>query len=522
MRASRESPKGLTTSFGVALLTFAVMPTSIAYQDLASLFARRVSAGERVREHLIASPFGTIHAATFSFPRPVGSTIPEPVGYRVASLNLTRSDVTGSVSPRALFDLSETVPPLDVAMVNRRLKGDRIVPRAEWDLAQAERDLQQVQAEELAKTAAELRRIQEHDAAPVAAAPSPEPAIVVASVSPDVDKPRSPALQGEISVGPPAATVERPDESIPQSSREPAFREPVAQEPAAQEPVAEPVSQEPAAQEAARAPAAEVEASQRDTAVPGLDEDVSPTIRTARIYFGTEPLGGMSATLEPWAPGQGPIVVDGLESADSALDEGSPVTNAKLAMVTPDGGETIARKGEVAGAGRGLMSPAERLGLVGEERAKHEKCLADAIYFEARGEPVRGQMAVAQVVMNRVFSGYYPDNVCGVVYQNSHRHLACQFTFACDGVADKVKEPDAWERAERIAHDTLDGKYWLPDVGKATHYHAYWVHPWWVRTMRKIDRIGVHTFYRPRRWGDGADLPVWGDAEQTAEALSKL
>ena len=115
--------------------------------------------------------------------------------------------------------------------------------------------------------------------------------------------------------------------------------------------------------------------------------------------------------------------------------------------------------------------------------------------------------------MNRVFSGYYPTTVCGVVYQNAHRRLACQFTFACDGIPDKITEPDAWERAKTISRETLDGKHWLPDVGKATHYHAYWVRPHWVRTMHRLDKIGVHTFYRPRNWGDGAAQPMWGDAE---------
>ena len=124
-----------------------------------------------------------------------------------------------------------------------------------------------------------------------------------------------------------------------------------------------------------------------------------------------------------------------------------------------------------------MSSPAERLGLNDdpEERGKHEKCLAEAIYFEARGEPVRGQIAVAQVVMNRVFSRYYPNSVCGVVYQNSNRR-ACQFSFACDRIPnDRITEPTAMDRAKQIAHDTLDGKYWLTDVGKATHYHARWV-----------------------------------------------
>ena len=141
---------------------------------------------------------------------------------------------------------------------------------------------------------------------------------------------------------------------------------------------------------------------------------------------------------------------------------------------------------------------------------------------KSRGEQARGQIAVAQVVMNRVFSGYYPTTVCGVVYQNAHRRLACQFTFACDGIPDKITEPHAWERAKNIARETLDGKHWLPDVGKATHYHAYWVRPYWVRTMHKLDKIGVHTFYRPRSWGDGAAQPVWGDAELNIAPAEKL
>jgi spore germination cell wall hydrolase CwlJ-like protein len=167
-------------------------------------------------------------------------------------------------------------------------------------------------------------------------------------------------------------------------------------------------------------------------------------------------------------------------------------------------------------------TPAERLHLSGKSRAKAEKCLANAVYFEARSEPVRGQIAVAQVVLNRAFSGFYPEDVCGVVYQNAHRRLACQFTFACDGIPDVVRQPHEYSVAKRIASDILDGKLWLPDVGKATHYHAYYVHPYWVRAMRKMRRIGAHTFYRPRMWGDGSDAPSWGTAAQTAETLSKL
>src|SRR5262249_58140344 len=98
-------------------------------------------------------------------------------------------------------------------------------------------------------------------------------------------------------------------------------------------------------------------------------------------------------------------------------------------------------RGEAAGKDRRRRPRAERLALADASRTKSEKCLAEAIYFEARGEAVRGQMAVAQVVLNRVFSEKYPNTVCGVVYQNAHRRLHCQFTFACDGIPDIVREP---------------------------------------------------------------------------------
>lgn len=259
-------------------------------------------------------------------------------------------------------------------------------------------------------------------------------------------------------------------------------------------------------------PHADSEPFHPDEAVPTLGEALSPNLMTASVYFGAAPLADTAGALQPWSPDRVSLAPD--HDGDlAALDEITPSPETLSAAIDPDGGETIVRKGEVVpGGGHALRSPAERLGLYGGERAKAEKCLADAVYFESRGEPLRGQIAVAQVVMNRVFSGYYPTDVCGVVYQNAHRHLSCQFTFACDGIKDKITEPDAWERAQRVATETLDGKHWLPDVGKATHYHAYWVRPWWVRTMHKLDKIGVHTFYRPRKWGDGADRPAWGDA----------
>ncbi|RDI55114.1 spore germination cell wall hydrolase CwlJ-like protein [Microvirga subterranea] len=130
--------------------------------------------------------------------------------------------------------------------------------------------------------------------------------------------------------------------------------------------------------------------------------------------------------------------------------------------------------------------------------SKEQRCLAEAVYFEARSEPEEGQAAVAQVVLNRVKSGLYPSSICGVVYQNRHRHLACQFTFACEGKALRIGESDSWDRAKRVASAVLEGRTYLADVGGATHYHANYVRPYWARRLKKMDVIGRHIFYKLR------------------------
>ncbi len=129
--------------------------------------------------------------------------------------------------------------------------------------------------------------------------------------------------------------------------------------------------------------------------------------------------------------------------------------------------------------------------------ATERRCLATAIYFEARGEPIRGQMAVAQVVVNRLKNPAYPNSVCGVVYQNQNMYNACQFSFACDGVRDVVHDQVAWGIATEIADAELDGEaVYLPEIGSATHYHAIYVHPDWAPTMQRMAQIGMHVFYR--------------------------
>lgn len=130
-----------------------------------------------------------------------------------------------------------------------------------------------------------------------------------------------------------------------------------------------------------------------------------------------------------------------------------------------------------------------------------QRCLAAGIYFEARGEIEKGQAAVAQVILNRVKAPTYPNTICGVVYQNKHWRNRCQFSFACDGVYDRVNDKEAWNRAVRIARDVSKGKIYLDKVADSTHYHATYVKPRWRKKMKVVDRIGVHIFYRTKNGG---------------------
>ncbi|MBZ9739117.1 MULTISPECIES: cell wall hydrolase [unclassified Mesorhizobium] len=125
-----------------------------------------------------------------------------------------------------------------------------------------------------------------------------------------------------------------------------------------------------------------------------------------------------------------------------------------------------------------------------------QKCLANGIYFEARGETVRGQAAVAQVILNRVRNPAYPNSICGVVYQNDSWFNRCQFSFACDGRKKRIDNPVAYKTAQDIGMAVTAGKIFIPEVGSSTHYYAQYVHPGWARTMQKMTKIGLHIFYR--------------------------
>lgn len=138
-----------------------------------------------------------------------------------------------------------------------------------------------------------------------------------------------------------------------------------------------------------------------------------------------------------------------------------------------------------------------------EDRAQAELCLTQAIYYEAATEPLEGQQAVAQTVLNRMRHPGYPKSVCGVVYEGAMRPTGCQFSFTCDGALGRAPNAALWRQAKGVAAKALDG-YVMRAVGTATHYHADYVAPYWAPTLYKIVQIGRHIFYR---WTGPQGLP---------------
>jgi spore germination cell wall hydrolase CwlJ-like protein len=513
--------------FWLSAFCIALMPTSVGYQDLAALIAHRPPIAVNFSgAHLIASPLGTIERATFSFTRPIGTVI--PTAYEIQNV---------SFDPRALdayawkvdeARTSHATRQVDYPTVNRSNKGDRL--------------------QFTTPTAADPKTLPQLQPIDAPAVTQPATPAVTPPTSPSMPQPAKADVHAEGQeaepVAAPAAAASAPDSvtAVQMDAANPASAPQAASAAALQN--ANPATSVlapavPSAREAGNAIAertvlpldrsnvrgggddaaaiadqppeipsagemqtAEMQTAQMTVAQSSYGESfIGGADRSAQVYFGGSIMGAPTG-LQSWAPGAEPILVM------------PPQANFKMASLEETdndeyGGEengTITGKDESR-----VLSPAQRLGLMGTARAEASKCLADAIYFEARGEVMKGQQAVAQVIMNRVFSGYYPHDVCGVVYQNARRHLACQFTFACEGKdLNKIDEPDMWEQAKQIARDMLDGKIWLAEVGHATHYHAYWVHPSWVHEMTRLYRLGVHTFYRPRNWGDGDDAPVWG------------
>ena len=153
-------------------------------------------------------------------------------------------------------------------------------------------------------------------------------------------------------------------------------------------------------------------------------------------------------------------------------------------------------------------------------------CLSEAIYYEARSENTAGQMAVAEVVMNRVANPHYPKTVCGVVFQGQYRETGCQFTFTCDGSRAVKPRGVEWDRARDIALHVLLGLN-TPVTNKATHYHTDYVNPYWAAGLVETKIIGTHIFYRfpktSKEWGAARMALAAQDMHnETLEALEAL
>ncbi|KQT26812.1 MULTISPECIES: cell wall hydrolase [unclassified Bradyrhizobium] len=468
MSVLRNHPKGARfASFGIGLCIFALMPRETGYQDIASLLARQPGVAERWQKQVFSAA-SSIQLATYSFARPIGTSVPQSAMVRLASID--GRDVTGAISRNPALQAPPRYQASDFPTVDRSLKGDRLA----------------------------------------IVTPTQAPETVAPAVAPAQE---DPATSNSSVFG--AKTAALPHPMSPESA---AALDPELQE-ALRAPPLPQYSNSPQASDAARTLATAPLETLKGASVPPAPAPDPFSVKTSTLFFASSSLGGNPETMESWQPGAEPLIV--MPDPDMKVTAALTPPTADIAR-NIDSGESVAAKGEVNGDNQRARSPAERLGLDDKSRAKSEKCLAEAVYFEARGEAVRGQIAVAQVVMNRVFSGKYPETVCGAVYQNKHRHLACQFTFACDKNPDVIREPEMWERAKRIARAMLDGQIWLPEVGKSTHYHAYWVRPSWVAEMKKLYKTGVHTFYRPRNWGDGSEEPSWGTQAQTAALSAEL
>ena len=123
------------------------------------------------------------------------------------------------------------------------------------------------------------------------------------------------------------------------------------------------------------------------------------------------------------------------------------------------------------------------------------KCLSEALYFEARGEDLWGQIAVAEVILNRVDSDRFPDTVCSVIRDGTGRRHRCQFSYYCDGKAEEIGNPTAFERIQKIAAMMIEGRARTLTKG-ATFYHTDAVTPSWMSAMDQTAIIGDHIFYR--------------------------
>ena len=123
-------------------------------------------------------------------------------------------------------------------------------------------------------------------------------------------------------------------------------------------------------------------------------------------------------------------------------------------------------------------------------------CLVEAIYFEGRSESRTGQLAIANVILERVRQDYYPDTICEVVHEwkGYPRLNTCSFSYFCDGKKEIMYEKQAHTIAADIATLAIEGAV-VENVWRATHYHTRHINPYWVEDMFLVGTVGAHLFY---------------------------
>jgi hypothetical protein len=178
------------------------------------------------------------------------------------------------------------------------------------------------------------------------------------------------------------------------------------------------------------------------------------------------------------------------------LDQLMGVENASLSGLNASRLRSLASPySEADGNDPRIMTSAGLMALSSPSGGADWECLTQALYFEARGEPIEGQYAVAEVILNRVDHWNYPNSVCSVINQGTGRQFACQFTYTCDGRPEDIDDLDAWHRLGHIARIMMDGAPRDLTAG-ATHYHADFVNPQWASMYPRTADIGIHYFYR--------------------------
>src|ERR1700730_13997764 len=339
MTASRVRIMGASsTPFWFSAFFLALMPTSIGYQDLAALLAQQPGVSQRWRDHLIASPFGTIERTTFSYGRPIGTSV--PLGYQTVNFD---PDAVAANSWQIDAPLNATsAEPVEYPTVNRRLKGDRLPVHTPPAAPEVLPQLQPVNAPAAAPVQPPVRSFilrlksaEAIDSVPPLAQPAQLPPTMPVLQLSDAEVPSVSLRAMELAERDNTPSVDDDDFIADQPPEIPAAGD----------------------------------RNSASLAAPSFT-DPDPAQGTAQTFFGVGTMGAPSG-LQRWAPGAEPVPVA------RAVDP-----DIKMAALEGDGGETAAKKDYLSVLARRVASPADRLKLSGKPLAKAEKCLADAVYFE--------------------------------------------------------------------------------------------------------------------------------------------